>query len=207
MFIIKPSHEVLTPIDEETVYQAIERAGRTAYKSEDKISPGSAKKFIANIIKRGHESVLEHYNVSVRVICDRGVSHEIVRHRLMGITQESTRYCNYGQEGITVIAPDLSSAHGIIWLEAMKACEAAYLALIRSGTTPQIARSVLPNSLKTELVLTANIREWRHILKLRTAADAHPQMRELMVPILMEFCHKLPALFLDIAAAIAPWRG
>ena len=201
MEVIKPSYKILTPIDQEAIYALIEQAGRTAYKSEDKITIGSAEKFIASIIKRGHESVLEHFNISVRFICDRGITHEIVRHRLVSYTQESTRYCNYGKRGMTVIQPLFfkeDSKNWSTWIWAMQACESAYNALLESGASPQEARSVLPNSLKTEIVCTANIREWRHILKLRTSKAAHPQMREIMQPLLNELLGKLPALFADL---------
>ena len=141
----------------------------------------------------------------MRFICDRGVTHEIVRHRLCAYTQESTRYCNY-RGGVTFIRPffwvesNADDSPYSVWLEAMKRCEEAYTLLIEMGATPQEARSVLPNSLKTEIVVTANLREWRHILKLRTAKDAHPQMRQLMIPLLEELKEKLPVLFADILA-------
>lgn len=201
MQIVKPSHTILTPISVEAAYGSIERAGRTAYKSEDKITLDSSVPFIKAIIKRGHESVLEHYSFSVRFICDRGVTHEIVRHRLCAFTQESTRYCNYSKNGVTFIEPpfwDHESDKYRAWKDHMINSELAYNDLIEWGATPQEARSVLPNSLKTEIVVTANVREWRHILKLRTDKSAHPQMRELMIPLLQELHEKLPVLFSDI---------
>jgi thymidylate synthase (FAD) len=200
MQIIEPSYKILTEIDSTRIMCNIERAGRTAYKSEDRITSGSAERLIKDIIKRGHESVLEHESLSIKFICDRGVSHEIVRHRLCAFTQESTRYCNYSGKGITVIKPFFfsGSAQYEIWLASMANCEGAYNLLISKGATPQEARSVLPNSLKTEIVVTANIREWRHILTLRTSKAAHPQMRQIMIPLLTELKLLLPVLFGDI---------
>lgn len=204
MKIISPSHKIETPIDREDIYYKLELYGRNAYKSEDRITEDSAAKFLASIIKRGHESVLEHVSLTVRFICDRGVTHEIVRHRLVSYTQESTRYCNYFGRGIQFIKPcfwqldDTTVDQYELWKEAMKVAEQAYSTLIEMGATPEQARSVLPNSLKTEIICTANIREWRHILRLRTSKAAHPQMRELMAPLLLELQEKLPVLFGDI---------
>ncbi len=201
MEIIKPSYTIETSLDELKILRFIERSGRVAYKSEDKITKDSAEKFISNIISRGHESVLEHFSFSVRFICDRGVTHELVRHRLVAYTQESTRYCNYAKKGVTFIEP-LFWEHGSpeynTWIVAMERAEHAYNALINSGCTPQQARSVLPNSLKTEIIATANIREWRHILRLRASKQAHPQMQELIRPLLFELSQRLPVLFSDI---------
>jgi thymidylate synthase (FAD) len=183
--------------------QRIEKAGRTCYKSEDLITDESAKKFVRMIIRRGHHSVLEHESVSVRIICDRGVTHEIVRHRLASYSQESTRYCNYGQEkhggGIKVIAPPgLGNSLGI-WREAVAVAERAYLELLENHP-PEIARSVLPNSLKTEIVMTCNLREWRHFFSLRTASAAHPQMRQIARPMLEAFRILIPIIFDDVGA-------
>lgn len=173
------------------------------------------------LIKSGHESVLEHESISVRFICDRGVSHELVRHRLASFSQESTRYCNYSKDKfdnqVTFIIPNwldindgfettadvvrqMKSLHPIYWqfYWTLAIAETSYLQLLKSGWTPQQARSVLPNSLKTEIVVTANLREWRLILKQRTSNAAHPQMRELMCPLLEELKQKLPVIFNDI---------
>jgi len=201
MRIVKQSVslEYVTPLPAEHV----EQAGRTCYKSEDKITTDSAIAFVKMIMSRGHESVIEHPYASFRVICDRGVSHEFVRHRLMSYSQESTRYCNYGKGKfggeITVIQPpDLTKEELEQWMGAMEHAEARYMTMLDLGSKPQIARSVLPNSLKTELVATANFREWRHFLKLRTSPAAHPQMREVagaIGEILLEHC---PVMFEDI---------
>ena len=201
MEIVEQSCRIETRLDREAIYKAIELAGRVAYKSEDKITEGSAETFIRAIRQRGHESVLEHFNITVRFITDRGVTHEIVRHRLVSYTQESTRYCNYYKRGMQIIQPvfwDDSSVEYQYWTDAMIATEDDYNKLIELGASPQEARTVLPNSLKTEIVCTANIREWRHILKLRTDKAAHPQMQALMIPLLAVFKAELPALFEDI---------
>ncbi len=202
MKIIRPSHEVLFVPDWKAMLENIELAGRTCYKSEDKITPDSAGEFVRRIIKMGHTSVIEHSSVTVRFICDRGVTHEIVRHRLASYSQESTRYCNYskGRHGgeITVIRPffwDEDSKEYAVWLRSMQAAEDAYMELIKAGAGPQEARSVLPNSLKTEIVMTCNLREWRHVFSLRCAPPAHPQMRESMLPLLEEFHAKIPVVF------------
>lgn len=205
MKIIPASYEILTPLDGAEILRTIERAGRVCYKSEDKIEDGSADKFVRSIIERGHESVLEHVSMSVRFIVDRGVSHELVRHRVASFSQESTRYCNYSKDGfgmeITVIEPTALNLNGsayIAWLGGCKCSENAYFIMLDSGATPQEARSVLPNSLKTEVVMTADLREWRHILRLRTDKAAHPQMREVMCQMLEELKERVPVIFDDI---------
>lgn len=194
----------------------IEAAGRTCYKSEDKIADTfSAKKFIRGIINRGHEAVLEHGAITVRFICDRGVSHEIVRHRLAAYCQESTRYCNYGNERfnncLTVAQPNFWDFSGDpeldfggkselrdLWLQAMEYANNVYLKMIALGAKPQEARSVLPNSLKTEVVMTANPREWRHFFKMRCSPAAHPDMRECALMLLNEFHNRYEVLFDDL---------
>ncbi len=214
MKIIPPSHEILDPIDRDAILQKLERAARTAYKSEDRIIPGSAERLIGSCIRRGHESVLEHVSLSVRFVCDRGVSHELVRHRLASYTQESTRYCCYAGDKfggeITVIRPCFwaeGTKPYIDWEHACMEAEDWYrLLLLESKATPEQARSVLPNSLKTEVVMTANLREWRHILRLRTAPDVHPQMREIMLPLLAELTEQLPEVFGDIAHKDESWN-
>lgn len=205
MKIIEPSVEILTPIDGEAILKMLEAVGRTCYKSEDKIQEGSAEKFIAGIVKRGHEAVIEHYNITVKFICDRGVTHEIVRHRLASYCQESTRYCNYSSDKfgteITVIKPCFleEGTEGFrMWAGLCSLAEAYYFDLLNWRCTPQEARSVLPNSLKTELVMTANIREFRHFFKLRCSKAAHPQMREVALMLLKEFKERIPVLFDDI---------
>lgn len=162
-----------------------------------------------SIIERGHESVLEHVSLSVRFIVDRGVSHELVRHRIASFSQESTRYCNYSKEclgsEITVIEPCFWERGSYLWSSWECSCETAemwYFKLLREGATTQEARAVLPNSLKTEVVMTADLREWRHILRLRTDKAAHPSMREVMVPLLAELKERVPVIFDDIGVEI-----
>ena len=204
---IKPKIIIESHIDGDYILKQIEKAGRTAYKSEDKITPDSAKDFVKMIHDRGHLSVIEHQSVTVRIICDRGVSHEIVRHRLASYTQESTRYCNYtkGKFGseITVIEPCFWASDDEkyqVWRQTIEQIEVGYNKLIGLGATPQEARSVLPNSLKTEIVVTMNLREWRHFFTLRTSPAAHPQMREIAIPLLKEFQKLIPVVFDDINA-------
>lgn len=202
MKIISPSFELLDCPNGTELLQKIELAGRVCYKSEERITQDSAASFVQRILDRGHESVLEHEKLTVRVICDRGVSHEIVRHRIASYSQESTRYCNYSlnkyQNELTFIRPYFwndSPDKFCIWKETMMFAEHSYLELIRLGASPQEARSVLPNSLKTEIVITMNMREWRHFFKLRTSSAAHPQMQEIAIPILMAFQKNIPVIF------------
>lgn len=205
MKIIDASVELAQEIDAEQIMKHIERAGRVCYKSESRISDTSAEKFIANIIKSGHESVIEHVSLTFKIICDRGVTHEIVRHRLASYSQESTRYCNYsgdkfGNE-LTFIKPCFwheDDENYLLWKKTLEVIEQNYMALIKNGAKPQEARSILPNSLKTEIFMTANLREWRHFLKLRTSPRAHPQMREVAVKIYKILKEKLPVIFSDI---------
>lgn len=194
-----------TEFDGMEILKKIERIGRTCYKSEDKITDTSAVNFVKMLIERGHEAMIEHIHISVRIICDRGVSHEIVRHRIASYAQESTRYCNYSKDKfgneITVIEPNFwedKPECKQIWEQAMRQSEEAYLKLIELGASPQEARSVLPNSLKTEIVVTMNLREWRHFFKLRTDKSAHPQIREIAIPLLQAFKEKIPVVFDNI---------
>lgn len=205
MKIIKPYIIVESDIDGNKILEHIEKAGRVCYKSEDKISEKSAEKFIDNILKRGHESVIEHVSLTVRVVCDRGVSHEIVRHRIASYSQESTRYCNYSSDKfgneLTYIQPcfwEENDKRYIMWKETMRLIEKNYNELISLGAKPQEARDILPNSIKTEVIITMNLREWRHFLKLRTSLAAHPQMREVALMIYNEFSKKIPIIFDDI---------
>ena len=205
MRIVEPSVEFITPLNKEELYKKIELCGRVCYKSEDKITEDSAEKFIRNVIKRGHESVLEHASVTCKLTVDRGVTHETVRHRIASYSQESTRYCNYGQErfgnNISVTKPVEiieGSAAMNIWLNAMEYAEKAYFALLNEGCKPETARSVLPTCTKSEIVATMNIREWRHFIKLRAAKDAHPDIQVAAKAILKEFREKIPVFVEDI---------
>lgn len=202
---IRPSFEIMDDIDGAKILQKLERCGRVCYKSEDKITEGSAEKFIGMILKSGHESVLEHEKLTVKFICDRGVTHEIVRHRIASYSQESTRYCNYSKDKfgneLTFIRPCFwadDSEEYAVWKQAMEDIEKAYVKLISLGAKPEEARSILPNSLKTEIVCTMNLREWRHFFRLRTAERAHPQIREISVALLDELKKRIPVIFDDI---------
>lgn len=220
MKIIKPYFQILSKINSGEILRNIERAGRVCYKSEDKITDNSAEKFVHMLISKGHESVLEHEKISVLFVCDRGVSHELVRHRLASFSQESTRYCDYSKKNdgeIVFIQPPWITDRSIeimeasifnfppsipetdgIWYRCLQEISYRYKKLLEEGWIPQQARTVLPNSLKTEIVVTANLREWRLILKQRTSKAAHPQMRELMIPLLKEFKQNIPIIFNDI---------
>lgn len=209
MRIIEPSYEILTEISEGGIkeLQHIEKIGRVCYKSEDKITEDgeSAKKFVKMLIDRGHEAMIEHSSLSVKFTVDRGVSHELVRHRIASFAQESTRYCNYSKDkfdnGITFIKPfffEEDTQNYKEWVHAMGMAEKSYLQMLKDGATPQEARSVLPNSTKTEITITANYREWRNFFRLRTAKAAHPSMQEITRPLLKELKTRLPIIFDDI---------
>ena len=205
MKIIEPSVELINEIDAEKIMRHIELAGRVCYKSESRISDKTAEKFIANILKSGHESVIEHISLTFKIICDRGVTHEIVRHRLASYSQESSRYCDYSNDKfgneLTFIKPCFwaeDDENFQLWKDTMAQLEKTYLEMRKNGARPEQARSILPNSLKTEIFMTANLREWRHFLKLRTATRAHPQMREVALKIYKILNENLPVLFSDI---------
>ena len=205
MRIIEPHIEIESDTSQNALLSIIERAGRVCYKSENKITDGSAELFVKRILKSGHESVIEHASVTVRIVCDRGVSHEIVRHRIASYSQESTRYCNYYLDKfsneLTFIKPCFWSEdteNYKLWLKTLELIEQTYLQMIINGAKPQEARSILPNSLKTEIFVTMNIREWRHFFRLRTSRAAHPQMRQIAIMIYKEFINRYPILFNDL---------
>lgn len=196
----------------DNVLELIELAGRICYKSEDRIIAGSAGRFVKNIVDRGHHSVIEHAVVSVVFITDRGVTHELVRHRLASYSQESTRYCNYGSDHVVFIKPvwlpeletgvydepsmkATPSEGALLWLESMLQAESSYKELLNKGWSPEYARSVLPNSLKTEIIVTCNLREWLHIFNLRCSRRAHPQIRALMRSCFFGFKKRIPVIF------------
>lgn len=215
MIIQKATVEVLSAERYEDMLRRVERIGRVCYKSEDRIQEGSAEAFIRGILRRGHESVIEHGSITVKFICDRGVTHEIVRHRIASYSQESTRYCNYVKEkfGSQITCIDLATGFRYdlndetdrkkygVWQRAMEDAERSYFQMIELGATPQEARSVLPNSLKTELVATMNLREWRHFFRLRADAAAHPQCREVAQMLLERFAKDYPVFFADLLEA------
>ena len=215
MRLVKPSYKIEKIMADDHSLLIIERAGRTCYKSEDMIFDDTAIKFAKMIMASKHESVIEHSAMTVRFICNRGFTHELVRHRLASYSQESTRYCNY-KGGVTFIIPpwcsnldpgdynepirdNLTTYDERVWQKHMLDCESTYIHLLNAcGWSPQQARGVLPIDIKTEIVMTTNFREWRHIFKLRTAKAAHPQMRELMIPLLNECKTLIPVIFDDI---------
>lgn len=205
MRIIEPKVEILTPIDGQAILKHIEQVGRVCYKSEDKTEEGSAEKFVAGIIKRGHESIIEHFNITVKFTTDRGISHEIVRHRLASYAQESTRYCNYSQDKfdneITVVKPadiEESTSAYVAWIFGVECAEERYFEMLECGCKPQTARAVLPTCTKTELVMTANLRELRHFIKLRGSAAAHPDIRILARDLLAQLQARIPVVFDDL---------
>lgn len=208
MRIVDAGYEILDELNGAEILKKIERVARVCYKSEDKITEGSAEKMVRALVKRGHEAMLEHYSFSVKFICDRGVSHELVRHRVASFAQESTRYCNYSKEGfggeIVVIKPlflEVGTEDWELWRDACAMAEQFYFSLLERGCYPQEARAVLPTSLKTEIVVTANLREWRHFFKLRacgTTGKPHPQMLEVAVPLLKEIKSLIPVVFDDL---------
>ena len=221
MNILDSGFEILTPISEGGIEELkhIEKIGRVCYKSEGNITEDgeSAKKFVKMLINRGHEAMIEHSSLSVKFVVDRGVSHELVRHRIASFAQESTRYVNYSLDkfGNEINVIDICGGIGLDnkmknmdlkiiadivdeWHKAMTDAEKHYMKMIEFGATPQIARSVLPNSTKTEITVTANYREWRNFFKLRVHNTAHPQMRQITIPLLKELQNKLPIIFDDI---------
>ncbi len=208
MKVITPGFEFIQKPDGQQILHNLEYIGRVCYKSEDKITPESAERFVGVLIHNGHESVIEHEKITIKIICDRGVSHEIVRHRLASYSQESTRYCNYNKEKfggeLTFIRPYFwndDPQKYALWEQTMMRIENAYIQLIGMGATPDEARTVLPNCLKTEIVMTMNLREWRHFFVLRTSPKAHPQMREITIPMLKEFQKAVPVIFDDITVS------
>ena len=214
MRTVEASVEFINPPEYAVVLDTIERVGRTCYKSEDKITEFSAEDFVRRLIKRGHEAMIEHGSVTLRFINDRGVSHEEVRHRIASFGQESTRYCNYSTDKFngevtyidiergmeldaTVSKLPFEVKLAIIheWMVACLDAERHYLRMLELGATPQIARSVLNNSTKTEICITMNFREWRHFIRLRNDPTAHPQMREVAQQVLDMLYEKYPVFF------------
>lgn len=181
--------------------EAIESAARTCYKSEQRISPGSAEKLISFLIAHKHEAMLEHASASYKITCDRAIANEIVRHRLFSFAQESSRYVNYknkGAEFVDIRRKFKYNTSQLVWERVMEECSKAYNTLVREGESPELSRSVLPNSLKTELIVTGNFREWRHFLKLRTSKAAHPQMQEVAEMLLEDLKNRVSVIFADI---------
>ena len=219
MKIIEPSYTILRPcaldaVARKDALHAVAGAARTCYKS----TGTDDATLVAQLVRSGHEAMLEHYGLTVRFVVDRGVSHEIVRHRIASYAQESTRYCNYGKDKfdgqISVICPARFEAHSearLMWEKICALCEEVYRGMVYNGTPPELARSVLPHALATELVMTANLREWRHFLALRavgTTGKPHPQIQQVALPLLRELAAWLPEVFGDLAQALdAAQRG
>lgn len=226
MKLIKPYTEILTKVDSNEVLKTIESVARTCYKSEYKITDDSARKLVSSLIKSGHDAMIEFFDITVKFVCDRGVSHEIVRHRVASYAQESTRYCNYSKDKfgneLTFILPcwtrlqegrygyeidndrmtlkpySALSESNMRILMTLARCEHNYFELLLCGSSPQEARAILPNALKTEINVKMNLREWRHFFNLRCAPAAHPQMRELTIPLLEKMHNLVPIIFDDL---------
>ena len=199
MKLIEQGYEIISL--PENLLETLENAGRTCYKSEDKITKESAPKFVKMLRDRGHHAMIEFGDIIVKFVTNRGVTHEIVRHRLSSFAQESTRYVRYNGD-MEFIRPvwfdDCRTEEIAVFERSLYNAEVSYKSLLDLGWRPEQAREVLPNSLKTEIVWKANIREWRHIFNLRCSKAAHPQMRALMLPLLKELKEKLPIVFDDI---------
>lgn len=205
MQIVEAGYEILDTLNGEEILKKIERVARVCYKSEDKITEGSAEKMVRALIKSNHLAMLEHFSFSIKFICDRGVSHEIVRHRVASFAQESTRYCNYGKSGAVAFIKPCYLGYDTTpfdnWVDSCMREERDYFDMLDNGYTPQEARAVLPTSLKTEVVMTANLREWRHFFSLRACGSTgkpHPQMLEVAVPLLKELKQIVPVVFDDL---------
>lgn len=219
MRILKPQHVIIgkDQIEGHKILKHIEKIARTCYKSEDLINDESAEKMIKKLIKMNHLAMIEHASVSVLFTCDRGVTHEIVRHRVASYAQESTRYVNYSKDKFGNEIGYIDIAGGIAldtkmkdipvetidaiiseWNQACIDAEKHYMKMLELGATPQIARSVLNNSTKSDINVTMNLREWRHFFELRCDTPAHPQMRELVIPLLKEMSEVIPIVFDDL---------
>ena len=195
MRIIKPSVSIESNISYEEALRIVENATRVCYKSEDKIKEGSAEKLIRGIIKAKHFGCIEHVSLTVKFICDRACSHQLVRHRLMSFNQKSQRYCK--EDNLEVIKPE-GLENTSLWLESCRQAENAYAELIRRGEKPEVARGVLPNSTATEIYATANIREWRHFFELRCDKTAQKDIRMLALELLCQMFEKYPVFFEDL---------
>lgn len=204
MIIIKPEIQV-EEFSGIKIMKNIERACRTCYRSEDKITEDSYKKLITNCINRGHESVMEHEKITVRMVCDIGVYKDLTRHRFGSFSIESTRYCSYNKDKfgnqIKVIEPvniPENTDMYKLWEETMQSIENNYMKMAQCGATPDQLRMILPHSTAAEVTMTCNIREWRHILSLRCAKMTHPSIRQILIPLLLYFKQEMPYLFNDI---------
>jgi thymidylate synthase (FAD) len=188
------------PMDGISMLKKIEYAGRISHRSEERITDDSYDKFLRSVVlNHGDWSITEHASVTVEVEADRGITHEIVRHRIASYTQESTRFVNYDKQEMRFIEPPFKDARSkALWLMRVQQLELTYLELLENGESPQLARSVLPNSLASKLVMTFNLRSWRWFFIMRCSKETHPQMKELTIPLLADFKRLIPILFEDI---------
>lgn len=205
MKIIEPNVDIITPLDGDSILSFIENCGRTCYRSEDNITADSAKTMIKMLIKNGHESVLEHFNITIKATMDIGAYKDLTRHRHASFSIESTRYCNYSKgkfgKELTFIKPgniDENSPLYFEWVSLMEEIELTYRSMAELGAKPDQLRMILPHSTAAQVCMTANLREWRHILKLRTAKAAHPSVRQIMLKVLEKFKTNIPIVFDDI---------
>jgi thymidylate synthase (FAD) len=206
VILVDPSVEIITPINGEEIIKHIERCGKVCYKSEDTIKDGSCNTFVKKILESEHESVVEHFSVTVRFTCSRACSHQLVRHRIASYSQESQRYVNYsrGKFGnqITFIKPldfdSMTIEQQFKYKIALEDSERSYMSLVSLGLKPQQARGVLPNDTKTEVIVTMNLRSWRHFFKLRTDKHAQLEIRTLASNLLNEFKANIPVVFEDL---------
>ena len=201
MKIIEPKLHI-QKYDGIQIMKNIEKACRTCYRSEDKITGDSYKKLISNCITRGHESVLEHEKITIQMICDLGVYKDLTRHRIASFSIESTRYCNYSKDKFSnelkFIEPvniDKESDLYAYWENTMKRIEMNYLHMADAKATPDQMRMLLPHSIAATVHMTANLREWKHILSLRTTKQVHPSIQQLMIPLLLNFKKQMPEIF------------
>ncbi len=203
--IVEPHVEIITPLDGEAILKHLELCARNCYKSEDKITPDSARTMIKKLLELGHEAMIEHYNLTVKLTCDIGVYKDLTRHRLVSFAIESTRYCNYskGKFGneLSVIKPchiKENTPEYDLWLSTMQTIEKNYNQMAALGCRPDQLRMLLPHSTKADVIMTANLREWRHIFKLRCAPAAHPTVQEVMDMLLAKLRSEIPVIFDDI---------
>lgn len=206
MRIVNPSHTFITPLNRDATLKRIEECGRVCYRSEHKITEDSAPKFVRMVVEMGHHSVIEHCALTVKFVTDNGILRELTRHRIgVSFSVESTRYCSYDKEQfgkeVSFVKPSALKEGELVynyWYGACLNAEGAYFAMLDNGARPEIARSALPLCTATTIVMTANLREWRHVLRLRCAPAAHPDMRALMKPLLADFNGALPEIFGDV---------
>lgn len=186
------------------IMKRIERACRTCYRSEDKISDESYKNLLTNCLNRGHESVLEHEKITVRIYSDIGTYKDLTRHRFASFSVESTRYCSYNKDKygseIAVVNPVYMEDKEVFetWKKAIEDMEKAYMKMKELGASTDMCREILPHSTAAEYTMTANIREWKHILELRTTNHVHPAIRQVLIPLLLLFKEQMPEIFGDI---------